>query len=409
MRISFVVTLVVVCSVVLAAGSGEHSDTHEPTSTTTPAPKPDHIPTEHFPDRINRNDKSASLDVTPTDWWWVGPTVTAVFLIFYISTNRLKRLGGISFRLYIVRYFSAEPLVEGTLKGASAHVLVEQRNAEYGQQFLTLCGIVMLALDWGLNTNRDARYAVSALAAVQLVLFSFNFVADVVLLKVGFVRTVRTINTKLRFAHCIYQVVLFCTEALSTSFSMAMPVDCFVWATIHYSYEAVALAVEGLNVIGMSEFAIIVIVNARLMMATDAMTGWRCAFGITSMALSAVSLLVGLCWKVTHLNPEDRLTLEAAAAAGHHGHGTANHKESGHTSEQKLDPPHRFVASAEGDASVSLLAGPVDVSQEEHVQEDSSIPPQSEQVAANRPRRSIIRSRSSHEMLPVMSETTSIA
>jgi hypothetical protein len=309
----------------------DDTTTFLPPRDTTRVPDTTESPREHHedqrPKRIEKHDKSAPLDVASTDWWWVGPVVAAVFLVFFLSTNRVKRLGGISIRQWLVRYFSAEPLIEGTMKGASAHVLIEQRNAEYGHQFLSFCACATLGLDWGFNENRDERYVVSALAAVQLVMLFGNLVCDIVLLRSGFIRPVRTINTKLRFAHCIYQVGLFCTDALSTGFDLAMPIDCFIWASIHYVYEAIALAVEGLNVIGMSELAIIVLLNGRLMMSTTAITGWRAAFALTSMGLSSVSLLAGLLWKMTHLHAEDRLCREdeERALLEGHGHGHDEH------------------------------------------------------------------------------------
>jgi len=82
-----------------------HTDPHRPDGNGPPSADPWQQRRRH-----NRHDKSAPLDVSSTDWWWVAPTVAAVFLVFYLSTNRYRRLGGLSLRLYLTRYFSAEPL-----------------------------------------------------------------------------------------------------------------------------------------------------------------------------------------------------------------------------------------------------------------------------------------------------------
>jgi len=235
-------------------------------------------------------------------------------------------------------------------------VLKEQRDAEYGHQFLTVCGCVMLAFDWALNENRDDRYAIYALTALQLGLFVCSTAFDCAMLRAGYVRPIRQINSKLRFAHCMYQVLLFCTDALSTSFDMAMPVDCFVWASIHYTYEAIALATEGLNVIGMSEFAIIVLVNARLMMATTPATGWRVAFALTSLGLSNVSLMAGIVWKATHARSEDRLVSDAEDDTHEEGSNAAVH---GHTNAAQQQRPR--VTGSTDDTSLAVVVHRNDV------------------------------------------------
>ena len=91
-----------------------------------------------------------------------------------------------------------------------------------------------------------------------------------------------------------------------------MPIDCFIWATIHYSYEAVGLALEGLNVIGMSEMAIIVAVITQTFQSSQATTGWMCAFGLSSLALSSASIVLGMVWKLKDRESDAELLL------GHH-------------------------------------------------------------------------------------------
>jgi hypothetical protein len=295
-----------------------------------PPPPPAHDAPRHR-GPIEKHDKSAPIDVTSSDWWWIPPLVGVLFMLFYASTNRVKRLENKSLRIYLMRHFSAEPLHEGTFAGASAHVMIEQKRCEYGHQALNAIAIVALALDWGLNSNRDERYAVSILAALQLLGLVCSTAVDLLLLRAGYIRPVRTVNTKLRYAHCPYQVVLFCADALSTGFSLSMPIDCFVWATTHYMYEAIAICLEGLNLFGLSDLTLILSCNAVLILSAEATTGWRCAFALTSLGLSSVTLLIGIAWKLTHLHPEDRLLPEvelAAAAEGAHG-GHDDHTSAG--------------------------------------------------------------------------------
>ena len=294
---------------IAAWATRDHDDPHNPHDR-----HDDIVNREHH--KVERNSKSAPLDIQTQDWWWVPIVVLGIFVLFMLSTRKIKRLHGHSVRHALTKYFSIDALYH-TLDGAKTTELEDQRKIEIGHQVLQFGGVALLASDWAINTNRDERYAVAALTSVQLVFMFATAVVDCVLLYQGFVRPVRSVNTKLRWAHCIYQVFLFCTDAISTNFGMAIPVDCFVWATLHYSYEAIGLALEGLNIIGMSELAIIIIVNAKLLTADSATTGWRCAFALSSLALSSASMLAGLVYKLTHLHFKDRLLPEVAA--GEHG------------------------------------------------------------------------------------------
>lgn len=253
-------------------------------------PPPDHK-------KVRRDDKSAPLEIDNTDWWWVPIVVLALFASFMLMTRKLACLKGQSVRMSLLKYISVETLYS-TLKGAGDHEYNEQFYVEIGHLVFQMLGGVLLLLNWIFNENRDARYAMAALTSVQCVLLFACTIIDFGLVRYGFLQTVRSINTKLRWSHCIYQVVLFTTDAIGNNYSMHLPVDCFIWATMHYSYEAVGLALEGLNVIGMSEMSIIALVNAKLLLSVEAATGWACAFGLSSLALSSLSLVVALVFKL---------------------------------------------------------------------------------------------------------------
>ena len=234
------------------------------------------------------------LEVDNLTWTWIPIFVLAVFVSMLLTTKKLACLGGKSIRQHLTRYVWIETLYN-SLEELDSHEVMEQHDAEIGMQAFTLLGCVLIIASKALNTETDVRYAFDVLTYTQLVLLLLVAVFDCLMIRAGYLRSVRSVNTKLRWAHSFYQVILFCTDVIGSS--MQLPVDCFIWATIHYSYESIGLALEGLNLVGLSMMAIVVAVNAEVFASDTASTGWECAFGLCSLALSSTSLIVGAVWK----------------------------------------------------------------------------------------------------------------
>jgi hypothetical protein len=256
------------------------------------ADDPSHEP-KHPP---RKDDRSASYNIDETTWAWIPVLIITLFTVLMLMSVKSDRwFQGKSLRLWLMRYVSVETLYN-TLNGADAHEWKEQHDIEIGHQVFMMLGTMLLVGNLVFNPNADKRYVMAVLTYLQIFCLVLNTVLDMLLIKVmGRVDVVRSVNTKLRFSHCIYQVILFCTDFIGGS--LHLPVDCFVWATVHYSYEAVGLALEGLNVIGMSEFAIIAIVNAQIIGTEVASTGWTCAFGMSCLFMSVMSVIGGQVFK----------------------------------------------------------------------------------------------------------------
>jgi hypothetical protein len=236
---------------------------------------------------------SDPLSVDASSWIWVPILVLLIFASMLAMTRKLKFLGGKSLRQHLTRYVWIETLYN-SMDGLDSHEVGEQRTAEIGMQAFTVLGCLLVILSKVFSTT-DARPVFTVLTYAQLVTMLLVVVFDCAMIRAGYLRSVRSVNTKLRWAHSLYQVVLFCSDVIGES--MELPVDCFIWATIHYSYESIGLALEGLNLVGLSMMAIIVAVNAEVFAADTASTGWECAFGLCSLALSVASMLVGVLWK----------------------------------------------------------------------------------------------------------------
>jgi hypothetical protein len=250
-----------------------------------------------------KNDREASYDIEDSTWAWIPVLIVGLFTSLMLMSVKCKRFDGKSLRLWLMRFVSIETLYN-TLRDADAHEWKEQYDIEIGHQVFMALGTLLLIINVFFNPNADKRYVMAVLTYLQVFCLIFNIFFDMILIKLmGRVDVVRSVNTKLRFSHCIYQVILFCTDFIGGA--LHLPIDCFVWATVHYSYEAVGLAIEGLNVIGMSEFAIIAIVNAQIIGTEVASTGWTCAFGISSLAVSILSMIGGQIfkWRIVVTSP----------------------------------------------------------------------------------------------------------
>lgn len=295
---------------VAAVGGGECVD-----EATFLTPRPE----EHL--RPRKNDRDASYEIDGATWVWIPLLILTLFTILMLMSVKSERwFEGLSLRLYLMRYVSVETLYN-TLKNADHHLWHEQYCIEIGHQVFTAFGIVLLIVNVFFNPNADQRYAMAVLTYLQILSLFVNLLLDLFLIKfMDRVDVVRSVNTKLRFSHCIYQVILFCSDMIGGS--LHLPVDCFIWATIHYVYEAVGLALEGLNVIGMSEFAIIAIFNAQIIGTDVASTGWTCAFGMSSLALSVVSILISQVYKWRQVLTESRTppTKHDGGEEKHHPH-----------------------------------------------------------------------------------------
>lgn len=247
-------------------------------------------PTHH----PRKHDTSAPLEINQTTWIWIPFLVVAIFVAMLLMTKKLKILGGLSLRVYLMRYISVETIYS-TMEGMSADDFQEQRDAEWGHQTFTFFGIVFMIVHKLFNPNSDERTAFVVLTTAQIVCMSIATLFDCWMIRAGYLRSVRSVNTKLRWAHCVYQMVLFLGDIIGDD--LQLPVDCFIWATIHYSYEAIGLALWALNVDGTSEMAIIALINAKIISTDVASTGWTCAFGLSALVLSIISCIVGICWK----------------------------------------------------------------------------------------------------------------
>lgn len=270
--------------------------------------------------RPRRDDRTAPLEIDDTDWAWIPALLLGLFTILMLMSVKSKRFfGGLSLRLYLMRYVSVEVLYN-TLKGADYHHWKEQYDTEIGHQVFTISGLILLVVNVFFNPNADKRYAMAVLTYLQMLLMLITTALDVVLIVVmKRVDIVRSVNTKLRFSQCVYQVIVFCSTTIGGS--LHLPVDCFIWATIHYSYEAVGLALEGLNVIGMSEFAIISLVNAQILGTEVAAVGWTCAFGLSSLGLSVLSMVGGQAFKwIQAYRTTYRVPKEEEEGEGDHHH-----------------------------------------------------------------------------------------
>ncbi len=248
-----------------------------------------------------KGDKSAPLDVTFATWLWVPVIVVASFVGMLLSTKKLAMLGGLSLRIFLMRYVSVETIYS-TMEGMDAAEFQEQRDAEWGQQAFSFIGAVFMVAHKAFNPNSDERPAFVVLTNLQIALFFAGIIFDCYMIRAGYLRSVRSLNTKLRWSHCVYQMVLFISDLVGGD--LELPVDCFIWATVHYSYEAVGLALWALNVDGMSEMAIIALLNAKILQTSVASTGWTCAFGLCALTLSCVSLVVGMAWKYWQRVPD---------------------------------------------------------------------------------------------------------
>ena len=241
-----------------------------------------------------KGDRAAPLDVTNNTWLWVPALVIVSFVAMLLMTKKLKMLGGLSVRVYLMRYISVETIYS-TMEGMTDEEVQEQRDAEWGHQAFSFIGFVFMVAHKIFNPNSDERYAFVALSNIQIVLMPIAVVFDCYLISTGYLRVVRGVNTKLRWAHCVYQMVLFMSDLVGDD--LQLPIDCFIWATVHYSYEAIGLALWALNVDGLSEMAIIILINAKIVSTSVASTGWTCAFGLCSLFLSSLSLVVAMGWK----------------------------------------------------------------------------------------------------------------
>ncbi|CUF62955.1 membrane-associated protein, putative [Bodo saltans] len=303
-----------------------------------------------------KNDKEASYDIDDSTWTWIPVLIVGLFTALMLMSVKSDRwFDGKSLRLWLMRFVSIETLYN-SLKDADAHEWKEQYDIEIGHQVFMALGTLLLIINVFFNPNADKRYVMAVLTYLQIFCLIFNILFDMILIKsMGRVDVVRSVNTKLRFSHCIYQVILFCTDFIGGS--LHLPIDCFVWATVHYSYEAVGLAIEGLNVIGMSEFAIIAIVNAQIIGTEVASTGWTCAFGISSLAVSIISMIGGQIfkWRLVVVSPRKAPTPSSSAGEEHDdGHNNSSHHGGHGTKKSSLHPRrasiashHRAVASTE--------------------------------------------------------------
>lgn len=306
---SFAVTvglLVVSLQLLLASAApsdNKHGDPKKDDTTTTSDPLTSSSPT----DAVNRHHgRDRPIHVEPVTWGY-GPIVTvAVFGIFMLMSRKLAVLGGVSPRLWLCHFISIETLYN-TLAGATKHHYDEQWRVEVGHQVFMLMGVAFLSASFLVNSkaDNDQPTAFYVLQIVQMALLLFNVLFDTVLIRRGHLRPVRSLNTKLRFAHSTYQVFLFCTDVLSGGLT-SLPVDCYIWATVHYFYESVGLLVEGLNVIGMSDMAIIIFVNVKAMSNTTSATGPVAGFGLTCLGLSCLSIVGGVLWKAFDADRQPR-------------------------------------------------------------------------------------------------------
>ncbi len=261
-----------------------------------------------------KGDKDGALNIENKSWFWVILIVCLSFFGMLLLTKKLEMLGGLSLRIYMMRYISVETIYT-TMEGMDAADFQEQRDAEWGQQSFTFIGIVFMIAHKLWNPNSDERTAFVVLTLLQIVLMFVGMVFDCWMIRAGYLRSVRSLNTKLRWSHCVYQMVLFVSDLAGND--LELPVDCFIWATMHYSYEAIGLALWALNVDGFSEMAIIALLNAKILETTVASTGWTCAFGLCTLTLSCVSIVIGIAWKFVFRIPDtdaDKEELEAALA-----------------------------------------------------------------------------------------------
>ena len=245
--------------------------------------------------------RNAPLEVQDTDWVWVPIVVLAVFALALLMTKKCKRFKGQSARFVLTHYFSVEPLLN-SLRGikVSSHEYLEQKKAEIGHQFLVFVAFIYLTLNFAFFSDLY-RWMFFIPSAVQIALWFLNFAVDWYLISfygTHGLRACRSLNSKLRFAHGTYQVALFCADYLQVGV-VQLPVDCYIWATTHYIYEAIGLLLEGLNLIGLSELAVIVLVNASAMSNSNVNSnGPLAAFGITCILLSCASLVIGIPYKI---------------------------------------------------------------------------------------------------------------
>lgn len=312
-------------------------------------------PDTRHPSKIEprKDDRHASYDIDDTTWIWIPILITGLFTsLMLMSVKSTRWFDGKSMRLWLMKFVSIETLYN-TLKSADAHEWKEQYDIEVGHQVFMSLGTILLIVNVFFNPNADKRYAMAVLTYLQIFALVLSTVSDVVLMKaMGRVDIVRSVNTKLRFSHCIYQVILFCTDFIGGS--LHLPVDCFVWATVHYTYEAVGLAIEGLNVIGMSEFAIIAIVNAQIIGTEVAATGWTCAFGISCLVVSVLSIFGGQVfkWREALVHPRTPPMPSSSEDLHHSGsdHGSSGNKGHGshpHSLRHAQKPPRSLRLTAD--------------------------------------------------------------
>jgi hypothetical protein len=295
------------------------------------------------------------VDVESTDWVWVPIVVVLTFLIFMLMGRKVSKFGGKSTRMKLMEYISIDPLLN-TLKGETNHHLEEQRKIEYGHQGLCVGAFILLIANYAKNAG-DYRWIFFVPCAVQIGLWLLNILVDIVLIKARGnygLRSVRSVNTKLRFAHCTYQVILFCVDFLKSAGILSLPPDCYIWATTHYSYEAIGLLLEGLNVIGLSEFVIIVLVNASAMDREVDANGSLLAFGLTCILTSCLSLILAIPYKIWDsgklmANPEinewkDEDDESDEEKDGKEKSGSHSGNGSGHAHKSSSTPHHHVVS-----------------------------------------------------------------
>eukprot|EP00744_Colponema_vietnamica_P012924 GILI01018133.1.p1 GENE.GILI01018133.1~~GILI01018133.1.p1 ORF type:complete len:546 (+),score=49.67 GILI01018133.1:177-1814(+) len=318
-----------------SATSDGFSTTSSLTSTHTPT-----SPTHTFPTTAPANNSKkkkpvkggsadAPIDVEDITWAWVPPVVLGSFIIFFLTTVKFKKLEYKSPREFLAQYVTVEGVYTslGREFGSTHHEVIEQKKVEYGHQFFCCLGVVFLLTTKAFLAS-DNRYVTEILVYSQIALFICNIILDITLIKFGYLRPVRSINIKLRFAHCCYQTFLFCTEILGSAdddTSFQLPPDVFIWASIHYCYESLGEILEGLSVTGLSEVVIVVYVNATLIQSEYAPTGWALAFGLTSLSLSCFSIVVAMFWKVWAIRfDENHWDMKR------HAHSEHEHEEDGH-------------------------------------------------------------------------------
>ena len=335
-------------------------------------------------ERRARN-RERSIGVDASTWIWVPCVVVGVFLVFLLSSRKFACFDGESLRIWMTHYVSLETLYN-TLEGADEEFADEQRKVEYGHQWFEFFGLVTLMLNFFFGNGQNQPYAFVYLTVLQLILLFLSILVDVVMIRCEYLRIIRSVNTKLRFAHCTYQALLFCVDSINASNLSTLPLDCYFWAVTHYAYEAVGLFLEGLNMIGMSEFVIILLVVQHTLVGENQTTGAVSAFGLTCLSVSCASIVGGMIFKFVsacrHGKDEFR-PVEEGSGHGHGGHGHGDKKSAAsldrrhsdlngaattppsslpssvlsasdqHRSASQLDPPLRAATHAAAHAKVA--------------------------------------------------------